>query len=345
VTSIHSLIISALGEGHSSLLIADENCKELPFGSLPKATKVLTNRVDIAHLAISVGLDTSFSDFDFSPYAESPPSHVVYHLSKEKPVVHHIANEVANLIMPNGAFSLLGTKQQGIKTFAKTIGRRLGGTTAINKNGSNYLVSLTRGEDRGPRLDDSHYPKLRPIFDFDQKPVFSKPGTFGWDKIDQGSRLLADYLNPFLQQVDGTSLLDLGCGYGYLSMHANLIGRNAGKAYEIIATDNCAAALLACEKNFSEHKISGQVIASDGGAELEGQFDAILCNPPFHQGFQTDSGLTETFLKGTRQLLRKKGKALFVVNQFVPLEALAKPLFSTVTTVARDQSFKLVSLR
>lgn len=344
MASVHNLVLAALNEAAPTLLVADENCRDLPFGTLPKTVKVLTNRFDIAQLASSAGLNTQFSDFDFSPYCGSPPQRVVYHVSKEKAVVHHIANQAAELLLPGGELQLIGTKQQGIKTFAKTLASRLGGTGTSHKKGPNYSVTIVRGDTTGSRLEDAEYNRLRPIMELDQKPVFSKPGTFGWDKIDQGSQLLADYLEEFLGAVTGGRLLDLGCGYGLLSLQAHSAGNRAGRAFDIVATDNCAAALIACEKNFEAHQITGKVIASDGGAQIEGRYDAVLCNPPFHQGFKTDSGLTETFLKGTKALLERKGKALFVVNQFVPLESLAKPLFSTVSTIHKGESFKLVTL-
>lgn len=344
MTSVTSLIIAALSDSQNALLVADENCKELPFDTLPKSVKVLTNRFDIALLAQAAGLDTQFSDFDFTPFSEAPPSRIVYPVSKEKAVVHHVANRVADTLATGAELLLIGSKQQGTKTFAKTLARRFGSTAAIEKNGSNYLVSISKKEALGPPLDDTQYQKLRAIFELDQTPVFSKPGTFGWDKIDQGSQLLADHLETFLGGVTGTAILDLGCGYGYLSLQALRAGRHIGREFQVVATDNCAAALLACRKNFEEHRIKGEVIASDGGAGLKGSFNAILCNPPFHQGFRTDSNLTQTFLKGARQLLAKGGRALFVVNQFVPLESLASPLFPQVSEVTRERGFKLITL-
>lgn len=344
MTSVHNLVLAALQQLEPALLVADENCRDLPFGNLPKTVKVLTNRFDIAQIASSAGLNTQFSDFDFSPYRDSPPQRVVYHVSKEKAVVHHIANQATELLLPGGELQLIGTKQQGIKTFAKTLAGRLGGTGTSHKNGNNYSVTIVRGTTTGSRLEDADYNRLRPILELDQKPVFSKPGTFGWDKVDQGSQLLADYLEEFLGAIAGNRLLDLGCGYGFLSLQAQSVGNRTDRAFDIVATDNCAAALLACEKNFKAHQITGKVIASDAGVQIEGRYDAILCNPPFHLGFKTDSSLTVTFLKGTRALLERKGKALFVVNQFVPLESLAKPLFSTVSTIHKGGSFKLVTL-
>src|SRR5690606_33271185 len=137
-----------------------------------------------------------------------------------------------------------------------------------------------------------------------------KPGVFGWDKIDVGSALLAQYLPQFfstyLPQSKGDGkpeLLDLGCGYGYLSMIAATVGN-----FTITATDNCAAALVACTKNFHTHAVDGTVIGADSGDSIGDSFDVILCNPPFHQGFQQDRALSEKFLSATKRLLAADGR-------------------------------------
>ena len=113
---------------------------------------------------------------------------------------------------------------------------------------------------------------------------------------------------------------------------------------EIVATDNNAAALEACKENFKAVGIDGKVIAADCGAGIQQQFDIILCNPPFHQGFTTSNNITDKFLSNTLRLLSENGKALFVVNQFIPLEKKATTLFSHTETVATNGSFKLVEL-
>src|SRR5690606_33030346 len=114
--------------------------------------------------------------------------------------------------------------------------------------------------------------------------------------------------------------------------------------FHITATDNCAAAITACRHNFAAHCISGEVIAADCGDGIEARYDVILCNPPFHQGFGEERSLTEKFLAAAKRLLTPKGRALFVVNRFVPLEGLAEKLFIGVEVVLENPGFKVVEL-
>jgi len=351
LTADAPLLLPLLAEaGARALLVADENCVDFPFAQLTGAA-VLSNRRDIADAARHAGCKVLFSDFDFAPWSTGELDLIAAPLAKEKAVVHHIANSAAALLSPGGRLVLTGGKQEGIKTFAKTLSARLGGEASLEKHGTRYRLTLYRGPQPGEPLDDRNYQILRPVLELDGLPVLSKPGLFGWDRIDAGSALLASHLPALLaaQTLDdkGTTdtsasphtLVDLGCGYGYLSLLAARCGN-----FHITATDNCAAALLACESNFRAHGINGETVAADAGHTLSGPFDILLCNPPFHQGFQNDSRLTDKFLAAARRLLHSRGCALFVVNSFVPLENLAAGIFSRVRVIENDRRFKVIAL-
>ncbi len=315
----HGLLLATLGRCEGPvLMVADENCLDFPFAAVDRSVRILSNRFDVATAAGDAGLRTRFSDFDFSALADADIHNVVYRVSKEKPVVHHVANGAGKLVPEGGTLWLLGAKQDGIKTFGKTIGRAFGDVGSIGKEGALYRAGITRRLPAPETLDDRDYTRIRSISTLDERPVYSKPGIFGWDRIDRGSGIMADYLPTFLTppQPDHPAILDLGCGYGYLSLMAARLGR-----FSFTATDNCAAAIAACRENFRVHGIEGEVIADDCGTGLHRSFDFILCNPPFHQGFRQDRRLTEKFLAATQRLLAKTGHALFVVNEFVPLES------------------------
>ena len=346
MTADAALLLPHLAEaGARALLVADENCADFPFAALAP-TPVLSNRRDIADAALGAGCAARFSDFDFTPWQPGDLDVIAAPLAKEKAVVHHIANSAATLLAPGGRLVLTGGKQEGIKTFAKTLAARLGGNSQLEKHGSRYRLVIQRSRETGTPLDDKDYPALRPVLMVNGKPVLSKPGLFGWDRIDAGSALLTEQLPAFfgtekqpVSPAPPRTLLDLGCGYGYLSLMAARYGD-----FRITATDNCAAALLACERNFEVHGIDGEVVASDAGDTLAGPFDALLCNPPFHQGFQSDRRLTDKFIAAARRLLHPRGRALFVVNSFVPLEGLAAGVFGRVQVMVNDGRFKVIVL-
>lgn len=322
------------------LVIADENCREAPWQLLPAGCRVLSNRWDVAAEARAAGLDSRFSDFDFSGW-DNPPVTIAYRVSKEKSVVHHIINESRRQLPTSGHLLLAGEKPEGIKNYASKAATLFEQDTKARKEGKHYFCRL---QQRDPAttftpLDDQNYRDIREVALQDGMRIFGKPGLFGWDRLDAGSALLVAQLPALLDTTRCERLLDLGCGSGYLAVLA------ARYCREIVATDNNAAALAVTERTFASNGINGKVVAADCGDRLEPAFDLILCNPPFHQGFEHSGDLARRFLEATARLLDRDGQALFVVNAFIGLEALATRYFADSELVARDRSFKVIRLR
>jgi 16S rRNA (guanine1207-N2)-methyltransferase len=327
------------------LIVADENWAATSWHRVAhsgsSSRTLYSNRYEIAESAKQAGIETCFNDFDFSALEAASFDYILFRVSKERPVSHHIINQASALLVPEGKLLLSGEKNDGVKTYTDHACKLFGDRCKPQKNGNYYLASITKYAVSDKLLDDKDYLNLRAIKSTENLPLQSKPGIFGWNKIDQGSAFLIEHLSGFLQSYPEEnapqSLLDLGCGYGYLSCAASLYGFQ-----QITATDNNAAALRACKANFESLNINGNIIAGDAGSQINEKFNAIICNPPFHQGFNIDSALTEKFLSSSKCLLAPSGKALFVVNNFIALEKKAKDYFAEVEEVARSGSFKLI---
>ena len=332
------------------LLVADENLIDVPFASLAPSVQVLSNRFDIARQAHLANGKSLFNDFDFSVFANASFKRVVYRVSKEKPVAHHIINHALHLLSDDGELILLGAKNEGIKTYASKAAVYFNTQATVAKHGNVYLATI--GKNKASTNDAEQrvlslktpYENLSPVIDGKDHTLFSKPGLFGWNKVDRGSALLAEHLNDFFADLatPPQTLLDLGCGYGYLSVMA--AQTQTRDSLRIVASDNCAAAIIACRKNFAAFNIAGEVVADDCAGGITDTFDTLICNPPFHQGFKTDSRLTEKFIQSAARHLKHSGRALFVVNQFVPLEKLAQPFFAHSKKIITAAGFKLVVL-
>ena len=304
---------------------------------------VLTNRYDHYQQLLAQGFNTTLSDFDGNAFADNGFDRIFYRISKEKAIVHYIINQAARLLKQNGRLLLSGYKNEGIKTYTKKAAEYLG-CIAEKKRGkyNASLATLTKDQVATTPLDDQQYPTLRTINTTGQYIWQSKPGIFGWQKIDQGSALLIQQLEQWLKQnkQQPSTVLDLGCGYGYLG---TLAGSLTGAT--VTAVDNNIAAVSACTANFTRylqpHDIDYRVICDDCGSTLSGHFDLIVCNPPFHQGFTIDSDLTNKFLTASKRLLAKNGHALLVVNRFIPLERKAEKLFNCINLLADNGQFKV----
>lgn len=325
-----------------TLWIVDENLSsEQLLAVHPRAELcAITNRFEVGVVLADRGLQCSVSDFAFSALPAQQFSRIVYRVSKERAIVHHCVNESFRLLIPGGTLHLLGHKDDGIKTNGKNAEQVFRSTARLKKHGTAYSVTLTKPATLNPEwLDSKNYAQLRECH-VNEWSFISKPGVFGWNKVDLGSELLAQEAHKLLGKGNTAgSVLDLGCGYGYLLLVTADLPFSRR-----VATDNNAAAVLAANANFQQKNLPVTVTLDDCGAHLQERFDVILCNPPFHQGFSTSSALAEKFLLQIRKLLSANGVALVVVNQFIPIERIAAEYFSNITTLRHSDGFKVVAL-
>lgn len=327
-----------------SLWFSDENVlHQLPDAQhWPQKPALMTNRWDIAEHAKRLGFSAEFNDVDLSKIADNSVDHIFYRISKEKAVTHHLINQAQRVLKPLGVLWISGQKNEGVKTYIEKASALFGCGKNIQKDGMSYSSQLVKKDKSGELLNDENYRELRECLSINNKSVLSKPGQFGWNKLDQGSEFLIDQVTQALvtENLSFEHFLDLGCGYGYLtiaSQHLPIKQRTL--------TDNNAAALITASANCKHLNIAAEVIAGDAGEQLPKYFDLILCNPPFHQGFSVDGDLTDKFLRNAAKQLTEKGLAYFVVNQFIALEKKALPYFTQINLIAQNKSFKVIELR
>lgn len=329
-----------------TLWIADESLSEQELDAARPRPRldVLTNRCDIGARLSATGHTMSVSDFDFAQLPNESYDDIVYRVSKERPLVHHCINESFKRLNEGGTLHLIGNKEDGIRTHGRHAEEVFASAEHAKKHGDCYHIRLQKPAQSSNNatefLDSKEYDQLRTctVGDFH---FVSKPGVFGWNKVDRGSELLAEYANRALaKKKSAGKVLDLGCGYGYLLL------ATASLPFSIRhATDNNAAAVDAAKASFARAGLAVEVTLDDCAAQLSGGYDWILCNPPFHQGFSISSALAEKFIGQIKRLLAPEGKALVVVNQFIPIERVAQDKFSHIETVINEHGFKVVQLQ
>ena len=311
--------------GSNSLWYVAENLAGFVPGAF--AGQAISNRLDIVRQLQQHHIAARFDDFVLP---QQRVDRIIWRISKEKAINLHLLHNAPLQLADNGRLHVLGQRQEGIDSLYKYLQQQHASVQRLkHKKG---LYELQTGPASG--TPDNHYHLLQPI-DVDGLSLLSKPGVFGWNKVDAGSRLLVDHLPA----LDGQRVLDLGCGYGYLAVMAHRLG-----AACVDATDNNAAAIIACQANLAAAGSNGQVIAGDCGDALAGPYDLVLCNPPFHQGFAHDTQLTRRFCQAAARLLAPHGRALFVVNQFIGLEKAAAGLFARCEPLAQRHGFRLLQL-
>lgn len=313
---------------------------QLPLPAARADCQSWSNRADSAQALQNAGFQVQLNDFEIT--AGAAPQTVLYRVSKEKLLVHYLINTALEHLAPGGRLLLAGKKSDGLKTYASKAAKLVAGKAQIRKLGSEaYLAVIEKCAEPSASLPDGNYRELQCIQPSPE--LWSKPGVFGWQKIDRGSALLIAQLPAVL--ADGshppTSLLDLGCGYGYLAvMAARLLPDTA-----MILTDNSATALVAAQRNIDCHGLDARCVLADCAEGIAERVDLLLCNPPFHHGFAVEGALTDRFLRAASQRLSSTGRAVFVVNQFIPLARKAQGLFSRCELVAEAEGFKVFVLQ
>jgi 16S rRNA (guanine1207-N2)-methyltransferase len=170
---------------------------------------------------------------------------------------------------------------------------------------------------------------------------FSRPGLFAWDRVDAASALLARHLPADLQG----RVADLGAGYGYLA--TQVVARcPAVTSLDLYEAE--ARALGPARMNLDEAiATSGRQVAvnlhwHDVTAGLPQRYDAIVTNPPFHQGRADLPELGRAFIEAAADALLPQGRLWLVANRHLPYEATLAARFAQVHTVALQDGFKVI---
>lgn len=177
----------------------------------------------------------------------------------------------------------------------------------------------------------------------------SRPGLFAWDRIDRGSALLAEHLPGDLYG----HVADLGAGYGYLG--AQVVARcpqvGALDLYEAErralepARFNLQRALRAAVEHHGRRPVAVDVRWHDVTLGLPGRYDAIVSNPPFHQGRADLPQLGQAFIRSAADALQPDGRLLIVANRHLPYETLLRSRFGEVRALAERDGFKVIEAR
>lgn len=337
--------LNSLGTA-ASVWVVDENISSEHISQIHPRKNLLamTNRFDAYSQLQAQGISVEINDFDLS--CAGPCEAIFYRVSKEKAIVHHVINAALACLKKEGVLYISGYKNEGIKTYISKAALLFDDRPQKSNGGkTSQIARLEKSPMATGLLDDKNYGQVSEIsaaIGAGEIISFStKPGIFGWNKIDRGSAFLVDNLSQFLEGLPRQPkvIADLGCGYGYLSVMAHRLSRA-----EFIAVDNNITAVEVCRENFERYAINGEVILDDCAAGVNKKVDVVICNPPFHQGFDIDDDLTTRFLQAAKKLLHQGGAAFFVVNSFIPLEKKAKGIFSKVSVLDNNRSFKLLIL-
>jgi 16S rRNA (guanine1207-N2)-methyltransferase len=168
--------------------------------------------------------------------------------------------------------------------------------------------------------------------------VCSWPGVFAHGHLDAGTQLLLEHLPA---PAAGSRVLDFGCGAGILGARL----AQAQPKLDLLMADSNALALRSARATLSANELAGEVLASDGFSELEGRFDLVISNPPFHLGHLNVTDLSMTLLAPVRRYLQPGGELLLVANRHLPYQRWLDDTFGGHEVRAIHDGFHILACR
>ena len=161
-------------------------------------------------------------------------------------------------------------------------------------------------------------------------------GVFSKGELDYGTYLL---LKNVKDLVSG-NILDLGCGYGAISLILKKYIPNSN----ITSIDVNKRALHLTKMNIKENNLSNiEVVESDGFSNINSKFDYIVTNPPIRVGKTKLYDL----ITSCKDHLNKDGLIYLVIRKEQGGKSFIKDMSSyfNVDIIEQKKGFMIISLK
>lgn len=167
--------------------------------------------------------------------------------------------------------------------------------------------------------------------------VTGLPNVFAADHLDHGTRLLLEHLPS--PDPDAT-VVDLGCGNGVVA--ATMAHRHPD--VDVVCCDESYRAVEAARATVG--RVTGRAAfhvtdVLDGIADASA--DVVVVNPPFHAGGARTTAVARRMIDETHRVLRDGGELRVVANRHLDHHAAIRRRFGSVTVVAADPRFSVLS--
>ncbi len=201
------------------------------------------------------------------------------------------------------------------------------------------LIFATR-DDRPPTALDAPIEYAIPDSDL---ILVNAANVFSQQKLDLGTRFL---LTHFPDLSDAKRVVDLGCGNGALAVYA-------GHRYPdvtLYCVDDSFLAIQSARASFEKNALTNTAyfVPSDGLSALPAEavpVDAILCNPPFHEGNKVHTEIALRMFQEARRALTPAGVLTIVANRHLGYHDALKKWFRQVSVNASNSKFVVISAR
>ncbi|WP_049623540.1 class I SAM-dependent methyltransferase [Frateuria defendens] len=241
--------------------------------------------------------------------------------------------------LPGGIVLACVPNAEGAKSAEADLAQLLGPLASLSKHKCRVFWGAVTEAGAAPALRDA-WLALDAVRE-NAAGYFSRPGLFAWDRVDAASALLAAQLPRDLHG----RVADLGAGYGYLAAQ---VVAHCPKVTAIDLYEAEGGALEPARRNLERAvRESGRAVAvgahwHDVTTGLPQRYDAIVSNPPFHQGRADLPDLGRAFIAAAAASLAPHGRLWLVANRHLPYEATLAARFAAVRVLVVQEGFKVI---
>jgi 16S rRNA (guanine1207-N2)-methyltransferase len=259
-------------------------------------------------------------------------------LGKDRRALAMALDAAASVVAPGGTIVVFGANTEGVKSAAKSLEVVADGVVTVDtRRHSRVLAGARRSEIADLRGTLAAW---REVGELDlngrTRAWVSYPGVFAGGGLDPGTALLLDHLPALSARRQGVTVLDLACGTGIIASVAR--ERNAGASVDLVDAD--AVAVMAARENVA----GATVVCGDGlAAAPRAQYDAILSNPPIHDGIDESLAFLERLIRDAPGHLVVGGVLQVVIPSRIRAAAeWFAAAFAETTVVALDRRFQVI---
>jgi len=291
------------------------------YAALPKDRLLCVNGFRVAYDALAR------RGYRVAEKAPDAAGLVLVQLTRSKAENLGLVARAMTMLPTGGQVIVDGAKTDGVESLLKSMRKVLPVGEVISK-AHGKIFAATRPE----TLPDAMSAWARDAEIRPQEHGYSAgPGMFSPEKVDPGSALLAAHFSP---AITG-SVADLGAGWGWLS--SQLLDRAAPVQLDLFEAE--LSALTAARQNITDPR--ARFHWADVTDLPDGAYDAIIANPPFHQGRQAEPGLGLSFIAAAQTLLAPSGGLWLVANRQLPYESALDQAFQRVERLEETPHFKV----
>ena len=269
-------------------------------------------------------------------FPESTFDQVIIFAPKSKELLNYLLHVVVSHLKQNQQVFLIGEKKGGVERAAKQL-QAYGKTLKLDsaRHCQLWQMNIEKTEQLKPL--DAWLKSYTIQVNQEHLEICALPGVFSQNHLDIGTAVLL----PDLAQVQSGKIADFGCGAGVISAYLAKLN----PTQQIYALDVDAFALRSTEVTFRRNGLNLDQLhlqAVTGFSDAPKDLNAIVSNPPFHQGIHTHYDTSEVLCQTAKLHLKNNGELWIVANRFLNYPTLIAQSFTQCMVKADQQGFKVL---